>query len=204
MEAPLDLLLIESHTGVGGPTAERLAAEGHTLHRCHDGPASFPCVGVSDPDACPVSGPVDAVVVVRRGVCPSPTPLEDGVPCALRAGIPVVEHGTDVLDPYDDLLDARVARAESVADACVRAIERSLEPVRERILAAFVPLLEANGWSADAVSVQLSGRGTSLRVDLSGPATSGHLGGRLAVMASDAVRDLRRRWSPVSVSISHG
>jgi hypothetical protein len=198
----MDLLLIESHTGVGGPTADRLVAEGHSVHRCHDGSATFPCVGVSDPGRCPISGPVDAVVVVRRGVCPSPTSLEDGVPCALRAGIPVVEHGTDVLDPYDDLLDARVGRTESVADACARAIEGALEPVHDRILAAFAPLLEANGWPADAVSVQLSARGTSLRVDLSGPATSGALGGRLAVMASDAVRDLHRRWSPVSISIS--
>jgi hypothetical protein len=201
MDRSLDLLLIESHPGVAARTAEQLDAEGHRVHRCHDGDGSFPCSGVTEPSRCPVDRHVDAAVLVRRGVGPTPTAHEDGVPCALRAGLPVVEEGTDVLDPYRELLTTRVQRDERVSDACLRAIDEALQPAAEAVLAALAPVLEAHGEPADSVSVQLSARADRLRIEIDGAAANGTLGGRLAVTAADTVRARRRRWSSVSVAL---
>jgi hypothetical protein len=201
MGTSLNLLIVESHAGAADRAAAELEAEGHTVHRCHeDARHAFPCAGVSGAHGCPVDQPLDVALLVRRGVGPSPTPLEDGVPCALRAGIPVVEDGTDLLDPYDEFLTTRVRNDESVADACRRAVVEAMEPLEAEVAAALVPFLEANGMSAQDCSVRLEPRGDLLRIHLQAEGLTPMLTGQLSVKAVDTVRAMRRSWPSIEVT----
>jgi hypothetical protein len=144
MSEGLDVLVVESHPGAADAAAAALEASGHQVHRCHDaGSAAFPCVGVADPGACPIDGAMDAALVVRRGIVPQPTEYEQGVGCAIRAGVPVVEEGSDVLDPFAPWLHSRVdgdvvsACEEAAAgDALVGVAEAAMGPLLD---AALVP-----------------------------------------------------------------
>ncbi len=197
-----NLLLVESHPGVADSTGAKLAAQGHVVHRCHDGGRGFPCVGVDDPDQCPIEADVDVALVVRRGVTPSPTPLEDGVPCALRAGVPVVEEGTDMLDPYSEFVTARVGVDEEVSDALERAIDQSLRPIQDQIAQSLEPFLSANGLAADSVGIELASTRGRLRIHLIADGLPPLLAGQLSVKATDTVRGMRRSWSSIEVSMS--
>lgn len=114
----LDVLLIESRPGSGAIDAGRLEAAGHRVHRCHPDtrpgleaplPARdrYLCTGVTA--WCPLDDGVDVALLVRRRVMPRPVAREAGVSCALRAGVPVVEDGPAVLDPFEPWLAGRVA-----------------------------------------------------------------------------------------------
>jgi hypothetical protein len=171
------------------------------VHRCHEGSGpAFPCVGLADEHACPLDSPIDVALLVRRGVSPAPTATEDGVPCALRAGIPVVEDGTDLLDPYSDHVTTRVGTDESVVEACRRAIAGAMEPLEAQVAAALVPFLESNGLTGDAVRVQLEPKGDVLRIHLSAEGLSSTLTGQLSVKAVDTVRAMRRSWASIEVT----
>ena len=201
MGTSLNLLILESHAGAADRAAAQLESEGHTVHRCHDSDGqSFPCVGVSAPHECPIDQQVDVALLVRRGVGPSPTPLEDGVPCALRAGIPVVEDGTDLLDPYGDFITTRVGVDETLTDALERAVVEAMEPLEVEVADALVPFLEANGLQAGDCAVRLEPRGDLLRIHLSAKGLTPMLTGQLSVKAVDTVRTMRRTWPSIEVT----
>lgn len=200
MGTSLNLLVLESHAGVADHSIEALEAAGHRVHRCHEGGRAFPCVGVTSPHECPIDRHVDAALLVRRGVAPATTPLEDGVPCALRAGIPVVEDGTDLLDPYAEHITTRVTTGESVVDACERAVVESMQPLEADVAAALVPFLEANGMHAGEVGVRLEPLGELLRIHLDAVGLPPMLVGHLSVKAVDTVRAMRRSWATIEVT----
>lgn len=119
---PLDVLVVESLPRAAAAAAEALTAAGHTVHRCYDdGVPGFPCYAVAGPGACPLDHHVDVALVVRRRVDPRPTVFERGVACALRAGVPVVEQGPDLLDPFAPWIEQRLTDRDDVVDACRRA-----------------------------------------------------------------------------------
>src|SRR5690349_19225505 len=96
-------LLLESDPRRGTEVEQALVSAGHTVLRCHEpGQPSFPCVGMADPQSCPLDSPggVDVAIVHRAHPHPRPTSFEDGVSCALRRKIPVVVAGTTALSPY--------------------------------------------------------------------------------------------------------
>ena len=87
-----------------GSTAARAAADdlirnGHEVAVCHpDGEAA--CVALSG-GRCPLdTAPIDAAVVVRSMPSPCPLPLEDGVACAARRGLPLVVAGEPAGHPF--------------------------------------------------------------------------------------------------------
>lgn len=203
MGTSLNLLIVESHPGVADRAVSQLQADGHTVHRCHEGSGpAFPCAGLAGDHACPLDAPIDVALLVRRGVAPSPTPHEDGVPCALRAGIPVVEDGTDLLDPYNDHVTTRVGMDESVVDACRRAMVEAMVPLEAQVAEALVPFLEANGLPGDEVAVRLEPMGDVVRIHLMAEGLTPMLTGQLSVKAADTVRAMRRTWSSVEVTTS--
>ena len=105
----LDVLLVESHPGNGARVAGALERAGHHVHRCHEpGATGFPCTEITSPGSCPLDAGVDVALLVRR-VAPHPTDLEQGVSCALRAGLPIIEDGPTILDPFEPYLTGRVA-----------------------------------------------------------------------------------------------
>src|SRR3546814_11583513 len=97
----MDVLLIQSRPGAARAAAESLEAAGHRVHLCHEpGEPAFPCKGLVDPSSCPLEGHIDVALLVRPRIAPRTTAVEDGVTCALRAGVPLVEQGSQVLAPY--------------------------------------------------------------------------------------------------------
>ena len=127
MTKTLDVLLVGSDP-IWLEEAERsLADHGHRVHRCHEpGDAPFPCVGLTDPAACPLDHAIDVTLLVRRGVHPRPMPAEDGVRCAIRAGVPIVEDGSDFYDPFDPWVARRVGPHDDLVAECVAAADRPL------------------------------------------------------------------------------
>jgi hypothetical protein len=186
MSEGLDVLVVESHPGAGDGSAAALAASGHRVHRCHvPGADPFPCVGVADPGACPIDGSLDVALVVRRGIVPRPTEYEQGVGCAIRAGVPVVEGGSDAFDPFAPWIHSRVVddpvaacEAAAATDALVAAAERAMGPLLD---AALIPRTD--------VRCRLERTTTRLILHLvaSRPLDE-RLRGSLAVRALDAVQ----------------
>ena len=126
MTRTLDVLLIESSPHVGAASAAELEAAGHRVHRCFPADScGFPCIGVTDPTACPIDRGVDVALLVRPRVNPRPTHLERAVSCVIRSQVPLVEYGPSILDPYEPWLAARAdGRVAETCAASARKRER--------------------------------------------------------------------------------
>ena len=191
----LEVLLIESRPGVTDHTADLLEAAGHRVHRCHEpGEPGFPCKAVVDTETCPVDAHVDVALVVRPRIAPRPTSMEDGVSCAIRAGLPVVEQGTDVLDPFAPWVTRRVHRDEDVVAACEQAVEFADAPLRREVLRRTAQLLAGAGIAEADVTVHVVHDGPNLEVHLQLPgAPDRRLEHALSVRVLDAVRTAVKR-----------
>ena len=138
MTTSLDVLMIESDPGIASGPATDLLEAGHRLHWCHDSiDHGFRCRGLLEPSTCPLEQHVDVAFVARDGVNPRPTALEAGVRCAIRAHVPIVEQGTEILDPFAPWVTERIMRGDDAVAACERAAANthgSLEAsIRSRI-----------------------------------------------------------------------
>jgi hypothetical protein len=201
MGTPLNVMVLESHPGVGQRVTDELGSAGHRVHRCHE-PADtgFPCSGVASPGSCPLEQRIDVALVVRRGVAPRPTPLEDGVACAIRTGVPVVEHGADVLDPYTPFLAARVRDGREAVTVCEDVARDALAATEIEVSTALHQFLRANDLDPGAVRVKLEHLDDSLHIHLEGADLDRRLRGLLGVKAVDACRHRTRRCRSVDVS----
>lgn len=194
----LDVLVVESTPGAARREVEALEAAGHRVHRCHEpGGDGFPCRAVTHHE-CPLDDGVDVGLLVRHRVTPRPTDREQGVGCLIRAGIPLVEDGPAVLDPYEDHLDGRVS-GDVVAE-CAAAADRADDRIRASIMGRIARLLEAAGIAAGDVAVGLARRGRDLRVELHGPPAPRPVQNALAVRVLDAVASVERPRGQVDVS----
>ena len=193
----IDVLVVESTAGAARREVDALTAAGHQVHLCHeptdDGFACRSLVG----DGCPLDGGIDVGLVVRPRVAPRPSHREQGVGCMLRAGIPVVEEGPPVLDPYEPFLAGRV-RGNVVA-ACTEAAEHAFDPLRDDIVSRVAHLVAAAGCQAEDIDVQIDRRGPDLRVQIDGPDVPSPIRSAMAVRALDAVRASGRTFGQVDV-----
>jgi hypothetical protein len=209
MTTQLNVLLLESQTGVGHDAAEALSAAGHRVHRCFDGvPESFayPCTAMTKPGSCPLDGDVDVDValLVRHLVTAPPTGRERGVSCAVRAGVPVVEQGGDALDDFGPWVDRRVGPSTDVVTACEAAAEDAAEPVRSAVLENLRTLLQGVGVAPEDVRCRLAVDGTNLGVHLDLPVEVGtRVEHALGVRTLDAVRAGPRSYGQVRVFVHH-
>lgn len=202
MTRPLDVLVLENGRGGARLAVEELEAAGHRVHRCHDPAApTFPCRGVDDRSECPLEGPIDVALLVRHHIHPHPSALEDGVACAIRAGVPLVEQGPDILDPYAPWLTTRVG-SEPVAAACERAIDSAFEPIVDDVLRRCAVVLDSAGVDPSRVTcrMQLLWPRLVVHINVPGPVTTG-LREALAVRALDAVQAGRRSYSTINVRV---
>ena len=165
-----DVLLIESHPHVGDQAADDLAATGHRIHRCHTDPRGYRCVALAEDGQCPIDGGIDVAVLVRRPLEPVPTHYEDGVTCARRAGIPIVEQGPEHPDPWSPWVEVRIDHQSKelalVAAAVVRGVDA---PAQAAIRRTLTPLLQASGIDPAAVECQVERAGTGLKVHVTLP-----------------------------------
>jgi hypothetical protein len=201
MTTTLDVLVIGDHASEDAATT--LQARGHRVHRCHDpGDPAFPCAGLADPGACPLDGAIDVALLVRRGVQPRPLAEEDGVRCAMRAGIPVVEDGTDVLDPYADWITERVSSHRDLVAGCQAAAGRRFDPLRSLVRDRIARLVGTVDVDPPDVVCRIDAVGPDLEIDLTVPAVlDKRLQQAIAVRVLDAVHASGRTYGQVDVNV---
>lgn len=194
---------MENQRGAAQKAEAALVAAGHRVHRCHHADdRGFPCVGITEPGGCPVDGRIDVAVVVRPRVDPRAAPLEEGVSCAIRAGIPLVEQGPDLLDPYGQWVAKRVSSEGDLAAACDLAAEEAFDPLRNAILDQTATMLRAAGISPDLVTCRIAPEAAALRVWLHvGAQIDRRMEQALAVRVLDAVRAAGRTYGQVDVEV---
>lgn len=209
MTTTLDVLLIESHPEAGTADADRLEAAGHRVHRCYPATGGraaegrvalrdrYLCAGVTT-GSCPLDDGIDIALLVRQRLATRPAASEGGVSCALRAGIPVVEDGPELLDPFGPWLAGRVTG--DVAATCEAAAHGAFESLRREIDARIGPLLTAATVDPATVSCTFEVHWPRLHVLLTGPAVTPALEQSLAVRVLDAVRASDRTYGQVNVS----
>ena len=192
MTRSLDVLVLESHPNVGDAAVARLEAAGHQVRRCHEAgsAASFPCAGLTDPDRCPLADGVDVAVDVRRAGDTDATAFEDGVGCALRAGVPVVEVGAGEDSPFDAWTTR--ADADVLPAACEAAAEARFETLGSAISERVAQLAGARGVDTSLLSCAVSRHGRGVRIVLTGPRVTPVLQQALSVRAFGVVRDTTR------------
>jgi len=116
----MDVLVIESATGIAATLEHRLVRDGHQVISCNDSHGG-PCLGVESNAACPLLQHIDVAVLAReRGAARSLN--EMGAVCALRHRVPLVTlHAGDEFGPGPSTeIAAAVAR---------RAVEAGYEAV---------------------------------------------------------------------------
>jgi hypothetical protein len=201
MTRPLDVLVVESRHGVAAEAVRSLEDAGHVVTTCYDDDSDgFPCRGLLDPAACPLNGQPDVALVVRHRVAPHPKPLEGGVVCALRAGVPVVESGPAPLDPYEPWLTARVDG--DVVAACEHASSAALDALGRRILGLTTPILTGAGVPPGSATCHVEPDGLGLHVRFALPgAVSTRVRHALAVRVLDALRGAGRTYGRVDVVV---
>lgn len=205
MANPLDVLLFEAQPGAGSCDAEQLLAAGHRVHRCfephepaHHSDAVGPlCVGVTE-GSCPLTGDIDVALVVRRGVTPQVTPTEFGVTCALRAGIPVVEDGQDLFDPFSPWVTSRVR--SDVVTSCEQAAFEAFDPLAADIRARATRITAAPDLDPQRLRFRFLTEGSDLTVEISGPEVTASARQALGVRVLDAVRCSERTFGRVNVT----
>jgi len=202
----LDVLLLEAGPGDGAPDARQLEEAGHRVHRCFDAAGTIgsvhpsgwaPCRALTE-GACPLDGPIDVALLARRGVSPRPGPREAGVRCAVRSGVPIVEDGGDLLDPFAQWITCRTAGAD-VVDACERAAAEAFAPVRERLRAGCARLLAGHDVAPDQIQAAFDVDRDRLVVRLSGPPLPSVVQRALADKARDAVQGMVRTFRTIDV-----
>jgi hypothetical protein len=161
----MQVLVVESEPGAAALAIEDLERAGHTVHRCHrPGAPAFPCVALESGD-CPLeSEGIDAVVTVRGASGIRPTPLEDGVSCALRRRIPVVVAGRTAVHPFETF-EASTTTMDDLVGACERARD-TLTLHRAVARDALVVTLERAGIDAHGVDAEVVRRDGRLLVRL--------------------------------------
>jgi hypothetical protein len=200
MTTNLEVLVMESHHGTAEQVITDLQGAGHQVHGCYDTvDRGFPCKGVEDPASCPIAQGLDVAVVVRRDVVPRPTALEAGVRCALRAGLPLVEQGTPVLDPYAPWLTRRVDIDGDVPSACVDAVDAGFASLRGHIERQCVRLMARAG-HVGPLQCDIQRQGRKLHVQLTGPAVGKDVEQAISVRVLDAVRADGRTHPQVDAS----
>jgi hypothetical protein len=203
MATTLDVLVMESSPGAADEAAAALGRAGHRLHRCYEaGERGFPCRGVRDPVSCPIEQGVDVAVLVRPYISPRPSPLESGVSCALRAGVPLVEKGREALDPFAPWVTARVGDtvADGVVDACTEAVETVFGSLLAHIQRRTLRTMADKAGRPGPLGCAVERHGRGLRVELSGPAIGKDVEHALAVRVADAVRAEGRAFPTVDVT----
>src|SRR5262249_10745817 len=98
------VMVLESDRHAADDDIAALREAGHEGFGCHDTDVqAFPANGLCDLDTCPLEGREGIALVLdhRAHPHPRPTPLEDGVSCAVRRHVPLVVSGTAALNPFE-------------------------------------------------------------------------------------------------------
>ena len=195
----LDVMVLESSPHAADDAVRRLEAAGHRVHRCHEADAAaFPCNALRDPALCPLARGVDVALIVNASAEPEPTIFEEGVGCAVRAQVPLVEDGVVSPSPYAPWLAARVDG--DLDDALRRGADAATRALSDAIRRDIAPVLGHATIDAASVDVAVDRDGRDLSVSIYGP-VPGELTSRLAIRVADAVRDSGRSYDRLRIAV---
>jgi hypothetical protein len=198
MTKPLDVLLIEAHLGDAEIAAHRLEAAGHRVHRCYpSGDDHDLCSAMTD-DTCPIEQGVDVALLTRGRITPRPTGTESGATCALRAGVPLVELGSDILDPFERWVTVRVDG--DIVGAVEQGADQGFDALRAGIRARTERVLVSAGVDPDSVEATFAFDAPRLTITLHGPAVTPAVQQALGVRVLDALRADPRTYGQVTVT----
>jgi hypothetical protein len=139
-------------------------------------------------------------LIVRSRDALSPTALEQGAACAIRAGVPLVEAGPAALDPYEPFLAARAG--DDIVSTCKAASEGALDDLRGAILRLVAPTLASAGIPTGQTVCRVEPAATRMQVTFDLPvAVTPAVKQAVAVRVLDAVRCAPRTYGPVQVSV---
>lgn len=194
----LDVLVVESRPGAARHEKAALEAAGHTVHTCHEPHApGFPCRALDDAAVCPLDGGIDVAVVVRRGVQPRPTAFESGVSCIVKAGVPLLEAGSTVLDPFAPYIEGYITgdTVEAVEETAAGVQQALTDALRDRSAG----LLEGTGVDPSAIATLVEHVGPNTRITVSGPDLQPSMQHSICVRMLDVVRGTRAVSGQVDV-----
>lgn len=188
----MEVLVVESEPGAAAIAIAQLEAAGHQVKRCHEpGARAFPCAGL-DPGRCPLEDDaIDVVLTVRARAHPRPSPLEDGVTCALRRRTPVVVAGRTTLNPFERY--AVTVAGVGVVEACERAATGPQAEHEGCATKALDDTLTHAGLPTGAARASVQRSGSGLRVTLNLPAKTPT---RLRELATVRVAGALRAFDP--------
>jgi hypothetical protein len=205
MNTPLHVLVLEDSAGAANSALDELEAAGHAVSRCHDSADAFPCAALAEDGQCPLdAGDVDVALDVRAHPHRQPSPLEDGVACALRHRLPLVVAGGAALDPYDDFATVVLDRPYDVVDACVHAAEGELAGHTAVATRATDAATRRDERGAE-VAVSVHRRAGTLVVDITAPASfDRRLKTTIATRVTGALRAFDRHARGIDVVFNVG
>lgn len=204
----LDVLLLEASPGDGSADALALEEAGHRVHRCFDAhvagsvhPSGWvPCRTLTAGE-CPLDGSIDVALLARRGIAPRPGPREAGVRCAVRAQVPIVEDGGDLLDPFAQWISRRTEGADVVA-ACEAAAAEAMAPIIEHVRTRSIALLADLDVDPSEIDATVAVDGDQLAIHLTGPPLPPAVGRALSDRARAAAARMRRAFRTIDVGYS--
>ncbi len=119
----MNLLVVESRTGIATEMIERLQQAEHEVVMCADAQSDGPCRSVRTPADCPLNSHVDLCVVVRA--CDeSDSLLEMGAVCAERHRTAVVRVDPANVPDVDLFVRRAAAAGRDIAEAEYASIVR--------------------------------------------------------------------------------
>lgn len=198
----MEILVVESEPRAADTAIVQLEALGHQVKRCHQPDAeeqSFPCIGLAS-GHCPLEeDAIDVVLTVRGHSHLNPTPLEDGITCALRRRVPVVVAGLTDPNPFERF-GVTVAEG-SVTEVCEQVSTDARPDYGAVALKALDWTLNFRGLSIDDAHVAVNRVGRGLHVALHLPAGASKLVCSIAaVRVSGALRAFDSHASFIDVS----
>jgi hypothetical protein len=204
MTRTLDVLVIESQRHAADVAVDGLLAAGHRVHRCYDRHCSgFPCRAVTDPDDCPLDHAADVALLARRHPTPRPTPLEQPVTCAVRAGVPVVEVGPRrTFDPYADWLLTQTEDPAGAVPAVERAAEEALASLGRTVVGTIGPLLRDEDIDPADTACEIVREARDLHVRVRLPVdVDESLRQAVSVRTLAALHDVRGRYAAIGIAV---
>jgi len=195
------VLLLENGLDDGG-AAEALEAAGHTVRRCHEGrspsntvgPAGWvPCTAMTG-GSCPLDEPVDVALLAKGAMTPWGAPA-NGIGCAVRSGVPVVEEvdGDVRLGPAAPWIDRRAASEDVVREVEVAAEEAFL-PVLAQLRERARVMLEEVGVDPADIEARFDVDGDTIAIRVSGPPLPRRVAETLCERATASLSVLRRAF----------
>jgi hypothetical protein len=200
----MNVLVLETDQNAADEVVEELTDRGHRVSRCHEqGRPVFPCRALDRNGRCPLADPgIDVAVTVRAHPGTRPSLREDGVACALRARVPLVVAGRDVINPYEEWADEVVEDGDPVG-ACERVASTPSRAHTEIARDALREALRRRAGSADGADVTAWRNRDRVRVQLEGlDDVDGSVRGLAVAEVAAALREFDSQTPRIDISLA--